>query len=127
MKKSTVINIVLGVAVVLVFGISLAIGNLNQVSEERFGGTDGQATEQIEAANPDYVPWFDSLFQVESGELESGLFAVQAALGGIVLGFALGALWGRRSTSKVRPTDDPSGDDNLAASQPSPGAAPPED
>jgi cobalt/nickel transport protein len=95
MKKQTV-NILLGVALVVTFAVSFVVGGLHTDPEERFGGTDSAATSQIEESNPDYVPWFRPLFQPESGEVESGLFALQAAIGGAVGGFAVGGMWGRR-------------------------------
>lgn len=97
MRKSTV-NLLLVAALVVIFGLSFVIGGLYTDPDERFAGTDSSATSQIEASNPDYVRWFEPFFQPESGEVESGLFALQAGLGGTVLGFALGALWGRRRT-----------------------------
>jgi len=42
------------------------------------------------------VPWLEPLFRPGSGEFESGLFALQAGLGGILLGFVLGRLTSRR-------------------------------
>ena len=42
------------------------------------------------------VPWLEPLFRPGSAELESGLFALQAGLGGILLGFVLGRLTARR-------------------------------
>lgn len=95
MKKSTT-NVLLGVALVVVFAVSFIVGGTHTDPAERFTGTDSAATSQIEAANPDYVPWFAPFFQPESGEIESGLFALQAGIGGAVLGFAIGGLWGRR-------------------------------
>jgi cobalt/nickel transport protein len=95
MKKMTV-NILLVVALVAIFGISFVVGGGHTDPEERFVGTDSAATSQIEASNPGYVPWFTPFFQPESGEIESGLFALQAGVGGTVLGFAIGGLWGRR-------------------------------
>jgi len=95
MKKATV-NILLALSLVIIFGVSFVVGGLYTNPEERFGGTDSAATSQIEESNPDYVPWFQPWFQPESGEVESGLFALQAGIGGTILGFALGGLWGRR-------------------------------
>ncbi|HEY3337769.1 MAG TPA: energy-coupling factor ABC transporter substrate-binding protein [Propionicimonas sp.] len=96
MRRKTLVTIALVAALVAVFGVSFAIGGLQANGHERFTGTDSAATAQIQAANPGYQPWFTPFFQPESSEIESGLFALQAAIGGCVLGFAIGALWGRR-------------------------------
>lgn len=96
MKKKTLVTVALVAALFVVFGVSFAIGGLHTNPDERFVGTDSAATAQIVAANPGYQPWFEPFFQPQSGEIESGLFALQAAIGGCVLGFAIGALWGRR-------------------------------
>ena len=103
MKKVT-INIALAVALVLVAAISYVIGGLRADLQDGFAGTDSLATRHIEAANPDYVPWFQPLFQPSSSEVESGLFALQAALGGTVLGFTIGRLSARRRSAQ--PSDE---------------------
>lgn len=91
------LNTLIVIAVAVLFGIAFMLGNQKEVADgdEVFGGTDAAATEMVEEANPDYEPWFSPLFEAESGEIESGLFALQAAIGAGVLGFALGALWQR--------------------------------
>jgi cobalt/nickel transport protein len=55
-----------------------------------FSGTDDQATAAIEAAKPGYQPWFTPLWEPPSGEVESLLFALQAALGALVIGYVIG-------------------------------------
>jgi cobalt/nickel transport protein len=55
-----------------------------------FTGTDDQATRAIEAAEPGYQPWFQPLWEPPSSEIESLLFALQAALGAGVIGYVLG-------------------------------------
>ncbi len=67
--------------------------------EEPFSGADGQAQAAITAAHPDYEPWFQPLWEPPSGEIESLLFALQAALGAGLLGYYLGL---RRGQSQVR-------------------------
>jgi len=82
-------------AVVALFALPLVID-----SGSDFAGSDSQATELIEESDPGYQPWFSSVFSPGSAEVESGLFALQAALGGGVLGYALGRLRGRRLAEK---------------------------
>ncbi len=62
-----------------------------------FAGADGLAEEQISKINPDYEPWFESLLEPASGEIESLLFALQAAIGAGVVGFVLGKVTGNKA------------------------------
>ncbi len=101
MKRKTLVTLSLVVALVAIFVVSFALGSRHGDNpEERFGGTDSIATSQIQESNPDYKPWFSPFFEPASGEIESGLFSLQAALGGSLLGFAIGALWGRRRAER---------------------------
>jgi len=59
-------------------------------STAKFSGADGAAIELIEQMNPNYEPWFSSIWEPPSGEVESLLFALQAALGAGVLGYYIG-------------------------------------
>lgn len=55
-----------------------------------FKGTDDLASAAITESRPGYQPWFKPLWTPPSSEVESLLFAVQAALGAGVLGYVLG-------------------------------------
>ena len=70
-----------------------------------YGGSDDQATDAIAEQNPDYEPWFSSLYEPPSGEIESLLFCLQAAAGAGVVGLVLGRL-----TAK-KPRNDEESDD----------------
>ncbi len=70
--------------------------------EEPFTGADDQASAAISAANPGYQPWFAPLWEPPSGEIESLLFALQAALGAGLLGYYLGL---RRGQAQPRQAD----------------------
>ena len=94
------VTIALIAIIVVLFAISFALGH-HFVSGTEFGGTDAAATEAI--AETGYQPWFESLFSPESGEVESGLFALQAALGAGALGFVLG--WFRAKSKFAAKTD----------------------
>lgn len=55
-----------------------------------FGGADGQAEGIITEINPEYEPWFNSIIEPASGEIESLLFSSQAALGAGIIGYYIG-------------------------------------
>ena len=57
---------------------------------EIFTGSDDQAKDAISTIDPTYKPWAKSLMTPPSGEIESLLFALQAALGAGFIGYWLG-------------------------------------
>ena len=70
-----------------------------------YGGSDDQATDAIAEQNPDYEPWFSSLYEPPSGEIESLLFCLQAAAGAGVVGFVLGRLTAKKPRNDVESDD----------------------
>ncbi|MCU0543357.1 MAG: energy-coupling factor ABC transporter substrate-binding protein [Oscillatoriaceae cyanobacterium Prado104] len=65
-----------------------------------YGGSDGQAEQAITEIKPDYQPWFSHFFEPASGEIESLLFASQAALGAGIIGYVIGLYKGRSQRQK---------------------------
>jgi cobalt/nickel transport protein len=79
----------LTLGVIVLFIAAFAIVSSTQNHE--WGGADGQAEDVIsELTGGTYAPWFQSIYQPPSGEIESLLFALQAAIGSLIIGYFLG-------------------------------------
>lgn len=63
---------------------------------EVFGGSDDHASQLITTIRPDYHRWITPLWEPPSSEIESLLFAVQAAIGTGAVAYCLGYWRGRR-------------------------------
>jgi cobalt/nickel transport protein len=88
-------NLILLILVVLITVIPLYIA-----SGSEFGGADGEAEGVITELDSDYEPWASPLFEPASGEIESMLFALQAAIGAGVIGFGFGRLSAKHKASE---------------------------
>jgi cobalt/nickel transport protein len=104
-KRSTLVNWLLLLAVVALAALPLLF------VQGEFGGADGLAQEAITESHPDYEPWFTSIYEPPSGEVASGLFALQAAIGAGVLGYYFGVARTKRRLARS------------AATEPEPGTA----
>ncbi|MFF8839411.1 energy-coupling factor ABC transporter substrate-binding protein [Streptomyces sp. NPDC015130] len=94
-SRNTKINALLLLVVAALAVLPLALG-LGDHKEEPFTGADAEAETAITELQPDYEPWFSPLYEPPSGEIESALFALQAALGAGVLAYYFGVRRGRR-------------------------------
>lgn len=88
MKRST-IEVIVGFVIIL----GLIVYALASAGESEWGGADGGAADMIDESG--YEPWFESpLWAPPSGEVESLLFAIQAAIGTgvacLIFGYWLG-------------------------------------
>ena len=82
--------------------ILLAAFPLWYCRDAEFGGADGMAGELIEESNPDYEPWFQHIFEPASGEVESLLFALQAAIGSGIVCFVLGRVTAKKTEDQKK-------------------------
>lgn len=118
MNRNTKINALLLLVVAALAVLPLALG-LGDHKEEPFTGADGEAETAITEIEPDYEPWFSPLYEPPSGDIESALFALQAALGAGVLAYYFGIRRGRRQgEARARAALDPGSDTGTVAAPP---------
>lgn len=70
------------------------------IKNSEFGGADGKAEEIIAQVNPNYKPWVQNPIKPPGGEIESLLFALQAAMGSAVVFYILGYYRGKNSVNR---------------------------
>lgn len=99
MNRRRWVDLLLIAALVAVVAVSFVLGR--QAGDGEFAGTDATVAELIEEEG--HEPWFEPFFEPGSAELESGLFALQAGLGGALLGYCIGRLHGLRRHEKDAP------------------------
>ena len=95
-KKNSVwvsVGLIVLVGVIAMFPLFFNYGDDD--AEEPFAGTDATATETIQEIDPNYEPWFEPLVGELPGEVESGLFALQAVIGAGVLFYVIGFYRGK--------------------------------
>ncbi len=64
---------------------------MNFTGEHDWSGADGKAEGVIsEMTGGAYQPWIDPIWKPPSSEIESLLFSLQAAVGGLIIGYFLG-------------------------------------
>lgn len=64
--------------------------------DAEFAGADDRAEEAISQIRPDYEPWFRPVWEPPSGEVETFLFAAQAAIGSGIVCYFLGYSKGKK-------------------------------
>lgn len=84
MKKKNLGLIALCIALVI---SSFIIGTMKG---GEFGGADDQIQNTVKQVDANYKPWFKHVWQPPSSEVESLLFAVQAAIGAGFIGYYIG-------------------------------------
>ena len=95
--KTSKMNLILLLMVLAIILVPLVFKG-----DAEYGGADGEAGDLALEINPNYEPWAQPLWEPPSGEIESLLFSVQVAIGGIAIGYVLGYLKGRSKVATDR-------------------------
>ena len=88
-------NIILVVLVVIIAVVPLLF-----LKNAEFTGSDDQAEKQISIIDANYKPWVSSVWKPPSGEIESLLFSVQAAIGSGFVCYFFGYAKGKSKTTE---------------------------
>ncbi|MBX9138585.1 MULTISPECIES: energy-coupling factor ABC transporter substrate-binding protein [unclassified Clostridium] len=81
MKKTIILLCIAALLIIVPFIIN---------ANGEYEGADAQAEGIINEINSEYEPWANSLWEPPSGEVESFIFAAQAALGAGFIGYFVG-------------------------------------
>lgn len=85
---------IIAMGVIILFIAAFAAVSSQEGHE--WSGADSQAEDVIsDLTGGPYQPWYSSIYQPPSGEIESLLFALQAAIGSLIIGYFLGYYRGR--------------------------------
>lgn len=85
--------VVLIAVVVALFAVPLIL-----LPSAEFGGADSSAEQAI--SDSGYTPWFNVIWEPPSGEIETLLFSLQAAIGAVIIGYFVGYERGKRAAKK---------------------------
>jgi cobalt/nickel transport protein len=94
-KKTLFVNIILMLMVISLIVLPLVI-----IKNGKFAGSDDNATKAITQIDKNYKPWIKPIWEPPSGEIESLLFACQAAIGAGFIGFYLGYVKGKKNGNR---------------------------
>jgi cobalt/nickel transport protein len=84
--------------------VVLFVAPLVMFPDADYEGADGIVEDII--SEGDYEPWIDSIWEPPSGEIESLLFALQAGIGALIIGYFVGYERGKRKGIKQANTNE---------------------
>ena len=104
---------------ILVLAIFIAaFAYTSSTGNHEWSGADDQPEEVIsDLSGGSYHPWAQSIWTPPSGEIESLLFALQAAFGAIIIGYFLGYYRGLAKARAATPSEEPEGNLNARSSR----------
>ncbi|MDX9797470.1 MAG: energy-coupling factor ABC transporter substrate-binding protein [Methanofastidiosum sp.] len=85
---------IIAVISILIFAVAFVV--VSSTGSFEWGGADGEAENVIAELNPEFEPIAQPLWEPPSGEIESLFFSLQAAIGGLIIGYFLGFYKGKQ-------------------------------
>jgi cobalt/nickel transport protein len=81
--------------ILTVLVVAIAVIPLLFLKNAEFAGSDNKAEKAITEIDSNYKPWFSPIWKPPSGEIESLLFSLQAAIGSGIVCYYFGYLKGK--------------------------------
>jgi len=88
--------------------LALSIGPVLHFQGNEFNATDSKNSTAIEELRPGYKPWFEPVIKPSGSEIETFLFATQAAIGAGIVGYIIGLYKGRTERQSGKSDDSSS-------------------
>jgi cobalt/nickel transport protein len=90
-----------------------AFAYVSSTGNHEWSGADSQAENVItKLTGGAYQPWFNSVYEPPSGEIESLLFTLQAAIGSTIIGYFLGYYRALAKIKNAETSDEHEGESN---------------
>jgi cobalt/nickel transport protein len=86
--------------VLIAITVAIFVAPLLLLQGAEFGGADAGAEQAI--SDTGYKPWFSPLWEPPSGEIETLLFGLQAAIGAMIIGYFVGYERGKRVKKEIK-------------------------
>ncbi len=106
LKNGIMIAVVAALAISPLILVKRPPAGVDGKQAELFKGSDDQASTAIQSLAPGYKPWFQSIYKTPSPEIDSLLFALQAAVGAGFIGYYVGFSRGRAKENSSKPVAD---------------------
>jgi cobalt/nickel transport protein len=97
-KLTLIVALLIAVIVLLAAFVPHMIG-----LTPKWGGSDDAASSKIGEIRIGYKPWFSPIWKPPSGEIETLLFSLQAAIGAGIIGYVAGLYTGRKEKNRDKP------------------------
>lgn len=107
LKNGIMIAAVAALAIVPLIIVKQPPAGVDGRQAELFKGSDDQASAAIKALAPGYKPWFQPIYKTASPEIDTLLFALQAAIGAGFIGYYVGHSRGRANKIAPKPVASP--------------------
>ena len=85
-RSSTAVTVIGVLLIIILTAVPFVL-----IHDSEFAGADGAGADAVASIAPDYNPgWISPIWEPPGGETESLLFALQAAAGGVAIGYFFG-------------------------------------